>query len=150
MVIALAAYPAFLAMEAVHEAGHVLHAVVSGGRVERVYFSLTDFSRTDLSRNPHPLWVAWGGAVWGCLIPLIGLAVARWVGRGVLVARGFAGFCLISNGAYVGLGPVMTAGDGRDLIRYGAPAWGLVVFGTVAVFGGLWLWHVGGRARNGG
>src|SRR4051812_11065403 len=75
LIIAVSAYPAWLAMSALHEAGHVLHALASGGRVDRVHFPLAGFSRTDLAHNPHPLLVAWGGPAWGCLIPLALLAV---------------------------------------------------------------------------
>lgn len=145
-IVALLAYPAWLAMAALHEVGHVLHALLSGGRVERVHFPLADFSRTDLAVNPHPLFVAWGGPAWGCLIPLALLAVAHAAGRrGVSPARLFAGFCLIANGAYIGLGPLMTASDGHDLLRHGAPAATLILFGILAATGGLYLWHLASR-----
>jgi hypothetical protein len=140
-VLILCAYPAWLAMMALHEAGHALHAFTSGGRVARVSIPLLDFSRTDLSANPHPLWVAWGGPVWGCLIPLGLLLAARPLRGWRNAARTFAGFCLIANGAYIGLGPWMTAGDGHDLLRHGAPAWTLVAFGVAALAAGLLLWH---------
>jgi hypothetical protein len=145
LLLALAAYPAWLTMSAVHEGGHVLHASLSGGRVERVYLPLTDFSRTALAVNPHPLFVACGGPLWGCLIPLALLAAAHAAHRAVAPARLFAGFCLICNGAYIGLGPTMTAGDGHDLLRHGAPTATLILFGVAAVTTGLFLWHLAGR-----
>ena len=145
LLLALAAYPAWLAMSAIHEAGHVLHASLSGGRVERVYLPLNDFSRTAMAVNPHPLFVASGGPLWGCLIPLALLAAAHAASRAVAPARLFAGFCLICNGAYIGLGPTMTAGDGRDLLRHGAPTATLILFGATAVPAGLFLWHLAGR-----
>jgi hypothetical protein len=139
--IALSAYPAWLAMMALHETGHVLHARATGGDVERVLVPLLGFSRTDVAPNPRPLVVAWGGPVWGCLLPLVLLAGAGVARRAVRPAQTFAGFCLIANGAYIGLGPWMTAGDGRDLLRHGAPAASLVAFGVVAVSAGLYLGH---------
>ena len=66
-------------MMAVHEFGHVLHAWASGGVVAQVSLPLLSFSKTDLSQNPHPLFVAWGGAIWGCIIPLILLVGARFL-----------------------------------------------------------------------
>jgi hypothetical protein len=141
LLLALAAYPAWLAMMAVHEAGHALHAVTSGGRIQRISIPLLDFSRTDLAINPHPLWVAWGGPLWGCLIPLALLTIATALRRLVNPLRLFAGFCLIANGAYIGLGPWMTAGDGHDLLRHGARAWMLIAFGATAFAGGIFLWH---------
>src|SRR5688572_5988492 len=83
-VIALGIYPAWLAMMAVHEAGHVLHAWLSGGTVSAVRVPLLGFSITEFSINPHPHFVAWGGAVCGCLLP-VGVwtifQVFRWPGR---------------------------------------------------------------------
>jgi hypothetical protein len=134
-----------MAMMALHETGHVLHALTSGGRVSKVSIPFFDFSCTDLAVNPHPLWVAWGGPIWGCLLPLAMLLVAHGVHRFVIAARVFAGFCLIANGAYIGFGGLMTAGDGHDLLRHGAPGWSLVVFGAAAVSAGLYLWHLAGR-----
>ena len=135
-------YVCWLAMMAVHEAGHVLHAWLSGGRVERVLLPWFGFSRTDLSHNPHPLFVAWGGAVWGSLIPLVLLAAAaalrfrfvRWV-------QFFAGFCLIANGTYLAAGSFIAAGDAGDLMRHGAPQWSLIAVGVLAASAGLLFWH---------
>ena len=58
-----AAYVAWLAMLAVHEAGHVLHAAATGGKVVRVELPLLGFSQTHVAPNPRPAVVAWGGAL---------------------------------------------------------------------------------------
>jgi hypothetical protein len=55
---------------AVHELGHVIGAVISGGVVERVVLHPLTISRTDVSPNPHPGIVVWLGPVIGCLFPL--------------------------------------------------------------------------------
>lgn len=150
-------YPAFLAMEAMHELGHVINARLSGGRVARVELPLAGFSRTDLAANPHPQFVAWGGMLWGTVLPLalagaLTLRRRRANGRvmGILGAAAafFAGFCLVANGAYIGLGGFMSAGDGPDLIRHGAPPWLLLVAGGAALVLGLLLWHRGGRVSQ--
>src|SRR5258706_15627661 len=94
-LVAIGVYPAWIAMMALHEAGHVLNALTSGGRVSSVTIPLLGFSRTDLSANPHPLWVAWGGPVWGCLFALAVLGVGGGFWRFLFfpppVSRGFAG-----------------------------------------------------------
>ena len=59
---------------------------------------------------------------------------------GAFVARFFAGFCLIANGAYLGVGSVLGSGDCGELLRQGSPVWVLRVFGAVAVPMGFWLW----------
>jgi hypothetical protein len=132
----------WLGMMAVHELGHVLHLWVSGGTVEKVVLHPLVISRTDPGENPYPLLVAWGGAIWGCLIPLGGLLLARVAAPAhAYLARFFAGFCLVANGAYLVGDRFVRAGDGRELIAHGAPPWRLIVFGLVAVGLGLALWN---------
>ncbi len=125
-----------------HEAGHVLHAWVSGGSVARVVLNPLSFSRTDLASNPHPLFVAWGGATWGVVIPLtLYLAVRLRKMGAAFVFRFLAGFCLVANGAYLGVGSFVLVGDADDLMRSGAPRSALMLFGLVTIPGGLALWH---------
>ena len=70
----------WLGMMAVHELGHIAVALLTGGKVVRVVLHPAAISRTDVSPNPSPLLVAWGGPLVGCLIPvvlLMLLAIAR-------------------------------------------------------------------------
>lgn len=68
-------------------------------------------------------------------------------------ARGWvqfwAGFCLIANGAYLGVGWTMRAGDAGDLLRHGTPVGVMVLFGAVAFSAGLALWHLLGKREKG-
>ena len=142
LAVMVGLYVCWLGMMAVHEAGHVLHAWLSGGRVERVTIPLLGFSQTFLAVNPRPAFVAWGGPVWGCVIPLILLVVTMRVRRPVRQwLQFFAGFCLVANGAYLGVGWTSRVGDAGDLLRHGTPVWVLVAFGAVAVTGGIYVWH---------
>src|SRR5690349_6018631 len=105
-------YVCWIAMMAVHEAGHVLHAWAAGTQVLRVDIPLVGFSQTYLGANPRPLSVARGGPLWGALIPLVVFAAcARATRRVKRAAQFFAGFCLIVNGAYLGVGWTVRAGD---------------------------------------
>ena len=137
----------WLAMQAVHEAGHVLVARLTGGEVVRVALHPLIFSRTDLGTNPHPLAVVWGGPLVGSLLPLLVFALsAACRAPGLYLLRFYAGFCLIVNGVYIGIG-WLTA-DGTDpavMMEHGSPAWLLVLFGLVTVPLGLYLWHGQGR-----
>ena len=132
----------WLAMQVVHEFGHVIHAWASGASVDRVYLYPSDISRTDLARNPHSLFVAGGGAIWGCLLPLGLFGLVRWLrpAQAYLPAF-FAGFCLIANGAYLAAGSWAAVGDAGDLIRHGSPQWLLVAVGLPACGLGFYLWH---------
>lgn len=131
----------WLAMMVVHECGHVLAAWVTGATIERVVLHPLAISRTDLGENPHPLLVSWAGAVVGCLLPA--LVCLSALPRLVLApyARFFAGFCLVANGVYLGMGTWTGDGDAGDLLGAGASTWHLVVFGLGATCCGLWCWH---------
>lgn len=130
------------AMQAVHEFGHVIGAIASGGRVERVVLHPLTISQTDVSPNPNPLLVVWCGPLLGILLPL-----AAWGGmraaapRLAYLARFFAGFCLVANGAYIGVGAAWPVGDAEVMRRLGVPAWLMAVFGIACVSAGLALWH---------
>ncbi len=130
----------WLAMQALHELGHVLGAWASGGRVARVVLYPLTISRTDLAHNPHPLVVVWAGPVLGVLLPLLLWAAARRM-PGAFVLRFFAGFCLIANGAYIAGGSFDAIGDCGEMLRHGSPRWALWCFGGLTVPAGLALWH---------
>jgi hypothetical protein len=132
----------WLAMMAVHEFGHALTGWLTGGTVRRIILPIVGFSRTDLSANPHPLAVAWGGCVWGSLLPVTMFATLwRSIPRFSFLAKFFAGFCCIANGAYLAGGAWMAAGDAGDLLMHGAQRWQLIAFGIPNIALGLWLWN---------
>lgn len=133
-------------MQVVHEAGHVFAAWVTGGDVERVVLWPWRISRTDVSPNPHPLVVVWGGPLLGIAIPLLAWAISTWCRwRWAHIARFFAGFCLVANGLYLGIGSFEGIGDAGEILRLGVPRWGLWLFGGIAASCGLALWHGQGR-----
>jgi hypothetical protein len=132
----------WLGMQAVHECGHVLGAWLTGGRVERVVLHPLTISRTDLADNPRPLFVVWAGPIFGVAAPLLlwGVAAAFRV-PWAFVARFFAGFCLLANGLYIGVGSFVSVGDCGEMLRHGSDPWQLWLFGVVTAPLGLWLWH---------
>ena len=133
----------WLGMMVVHEFGHVLFAWLSGGSVARVVLSPLEFSRTDLQRNPHPLFVASGGALVGDALPLLVASLwrlLRWPGWYIL--QFFAGFCLVANGIYFAVVSfIPNAADPSDLMRAGSPQWPLVLFGIITIPMGFFLWN---------
>ena len=145
-----ALYASWLAMMAVHELGHIMHAKLSGGQVRRVEVPLLGFSETFLRYDPHPLFVAWGGVVWGSVIPLLAwLACPRKLKAVRRALQFFAGFCLIVNGAYIGVGLARKTGDAGDLVDYGVPVWLLCALGGLGLSCGLYLWHLLGSPPRG-
>ena len=71
----------------------------------------------------------------------------RWV---VLcnVARFFAGFCLIANGAYISVGSFDRVGDCGEMLRTGTPLWVMLLFGAVTIVWGMFLWHSLGSVKQ--
>ena len=132
----------WLAMMAIHELGHVLGAIVTGGTVERVVLHPLSISRTDVSPNPHPAAVVWLGPIVGSVVPLAALAVIpqRLNDLRVIVAF-FAGFCLVANGAYISLGWIGQVGDCGEMLRSGTPIWLMIAFGGITIPLGFYLWH---------
>jgi len=140
-------YVCWLGMLATNEFGHMIHGWCSGGRVVQTVLPWVGFSRTEVSPNPHPLIVAWGGAVWGSLVPLVLLSMSATTGFRLKWVQFFAGFCLIANGAYLFAGSFLSTGDAGDLLRHGAPHWLLVATGAIGAAAGLFLWHRLGPRR---
>jgi uncharacterized membrane protein len=111
-------------------------------------------SFTDVRPNPQPLVVAWGGVVWGSLLPLgAWLACRAILPNYAWLAKFFAGFCLIANGIYLAAAAWQPVGDAQMLLQLGTPQWLLVLVGVCAVAAGLCCWNGLGRyfgwKRNG-
>lgn len=133
----------WLAMQAIHELGHVLGAVMTGGTVTKVVLHPCTISRTDVHPNPHALVEVWAGCLIGVLLPCGAYLLARVLrSPGLFLFRFFAGFCLIANGVYIGAAWLADGGaDAGDLLRLGATHWQLVLFGLVTVPLGFFLWN---------
>jgi hypothetical protein len=132
----------WLAMQAVHEFGHVLGAWFCGAKVAKVMLHPATISYTQLAENPNPLLVAWMGPLVGVALPLVACAIARYARLpGWYVVQFFAGFCMIANGAYLAFGSLNHVGDAGDLARHGTPIVLLWLFGLITIPIGLWLWN---------
>lgn len=89
----------------VHECGHVLGAVATSGEVRRVVWHPAVMSRTDVRPNPRPLIEVSAGPIFGSAFPLAIAISASLMGlRIAYLLWVIAGFCLIANGAYIGIG----------------------------------------------
>ena len=139
----------WFAMMALHELGHVVGAVITGGSIQRVVLYPLAISRTDVLPNPHPSTVVWLGPIVGCALPLatmVGFSHRNGIPR--IVAQFFAGFCLIANGAYISIGWIDEVGDCGEMLRTGTPIWAMLGFGSVTILPGLYLWHRLGSIKH--
>ena len=147
-ILLIATFIAFswLAMQVVHELGHVLGAAMTGGEVIKVVLHPLVISRTDVFPNPEPLFVVWSGPIVGVAIPLLMFAAAK-VSRspGMYLFRFFAAFCLIANGVYIAAGPVEGGADTGVMMQYGSPRWLMITFGFLTAPLGLYLLNRQGR-----
>ena len=143
-VILIASFIPFcwLAFMATHELGHVIAGLSTGGTITKVVVHPLAISRTDVSPNPNPLITVWAGPIIGVLLPLSAWT-AFWKFKipGDYLARFFAGFCMIANGAYIGIGSFENIGDAGDMMKHGSPIWLLWLFGTITVPFGFLIWH---------
>ncbi|NQU25285.1 MAG: hypothetical protein HQ567_28710 [Candidatus Nealsonbacteria bacterium] len=143
-IILIATFLAFswLAMQVVHELGHVVGAWLTKAEVMKVALHPCIISRTDIGHNPHPSVVVWAGPIVGAILPVFVFLVAK-VCRcpGVYLFRFFAGFCLIANGAYIAFGPGDGGADTGVMMQHGSPRWLMVLFGILTAPLGLYLWH---------
>ena len=139
----------WFAMMAVHELGHVVGALVTGGVVERVVLHPLTISRTDVSPNPEPSIVVWLGPILGCFIPAaVWWFVPRHFTAAHYIAMFFAGFCLITNGAYIAIGSFGRVGDCGVMLEHGSPLWTLLLFGAMTIPLGFYLWHRLGSVKQ--
>lgn len=140
-------------MMLVHELGHVLAALATGSKVDAVRVPFLGLSQTEIAVYKHPVVVIAMGPVVGVVLPLLAWGVVRTrslAGRfgpaPVVLARFFAGFCLVANGGYLASGLVSAVGDVADLAALGVPMWLVGGIGLAAAGVGLAVWNGLGAA----
>jgi hypothetical protein len=84
----------------------------------------------------------WLGPIVGWVLPLALFAIVpRRFNVLKPVARFFAGFCLVANGAYIALGSFSAVGDCGEMLRTGTPHWAMLCFGVLTIPLGFYLWN---------
>lgn len=122
----------WLAMMLVHELGHALAALATGGRLVSLELRPGYLSHTFVQPNPRPSTVAWSGFLVGWLVPQ--MTAPAWRIDGAIVGqalRAWAAFCLLAGGVYLATGGGERLTDTGKLTAEGWPLTGLVVVGLV-------------------
>jgi len=114
-----------------YEFGHALSVWLSGGSVRSWCGHPLQLSWTSFSRNPHPQLVAWGGPIWGALLPVV-FSVSRdgFARRPLPLSCSSPALSDRQWAVHVGgcIGLVVTGGRWW---RSGAAPWELQLFGVV-------------------
>lgn len=130
----MAVATSWLGMQAIHELGHVLSALGTGAAVNAIHLHPFEISSTDTTGGQSQLLVVWCGPIIGSVVPCVMFGIAAWLrSRDAFLFRFFAAFCLLANGAYIGIGAWDKVGDAGDMLRLGSPFWLLETFGAVAM-----------------
>jgi hypothetical protein len=146
LLVAFTIAASWLGMQQVHELGHIFAAKALGGKIDHLALHPLTISHTDVGPNKQPLLVVWAGPLMGTLLPLTVWGTAaglKW--SQAFLLRFFAGFCLVANGVYIGMGSFFMIGDPGEMLRNGSPQWTLLVFGAVATVCGFLLWNGQGK-----
>lgn len=142
LLIASTIVGSWMAMQAVHELGHVIGAWLTHAHVVRVELHPLAISRTEVAENALPLIVVWAGPLIGAILPVLVWFIAEKIRfEAAFVLRFFAGFCLVGNGLYIGVGSFDHVGDCHEMLRHGSAMWELWLFGALTTPIGFWLWH---------
>lgn len=139
-LILLALIASWYAMMLIHECGHILAALATASKIDRVHLPWFGFSQTEISTYHHPTLVVAAGPAFGVILPFVAWLACRRTSWAPLL-RFFAGFCLVANGGYIASAMFHAAGDADDLVALGVPCWILGVTGCLSVAVGLQLWN---------
>lgn len=104
----------------IHECGHAVNGILTGGHVEHIGISAMGWSGTIIDGSEAPLFTAAGGMMWEAGLPLLFLWIAWRTGRSVvfwMVALSIKG--LGSSALYMLAGLLWQAGDSADMICEG-------------------------------
>jgi len=136
----------WLAMQLLHELGHLVAAWRLGVEIVQFHFGLLTVSHTMLDDAGQSqatlLATTWAGPMAGMILPLViwGI-VALFRLREAFLARFLAGFCLVANGCYLLCGPADGYADTGILLANGAMRWQLTVVGIIGITLGFLLWN---------
>lgn len=122
---------AYNASTIIHELGHALTLVATGGEVDFIEVSPFSWSYAHYTSDPEPMATSWGGFLWETVFGLFAFFVL-WIAKSRLSLFGvvLAIASLAGTGIYMLVGAVLRIGDSAALIRMGVPPSALIVIGS--------------------
>ena len=137
MTLAISWYP----FMCIHELGHCISAKINRGSIESVTLVPWRFSQTVIRDSRNPLMDAWMGPVIGVILPLLIWLICKKHPKMDFYSTLFAGFCLLANGLYIGIGWIDKIGDCGDILKHQGNTPSMLFFGILTVIPGFLLWH---------
>lgn len=127
---------------ALHEFGHTIAVVFSGGQIKE--YVLNPFSWSwNLGQNvSNIIFTAWGGVTFGLLFALIPLLLifkirTTWF---VFLCKLIAACALMINGIYLLAGTLLNFGDGGELARLGISPTIIIILGVTYLLISMAFW----------
>ena len=115
----------------VHECGHMLSAILGGASIIDVELRPWKLSHTLIADSDHQIMDAWMGPIFGAVFPALLFLMLKQT-RLKTILGFFAGFCLVGNGVYIGIGWLGPYGDAEVMVQLGVPVAIMITFGLVA------------------
>lgn len=128
---------------ALHELGHAIATWLTGGTVYSISLNPFAWSWTSLDggEDSSPLFIAWGGVLFGVLFSALAAGIATLYRRPWLSPLYLLGGCaLASNGIYLAVAAFADVGDAGNLIQLGVPRFCVVgLGGLLLLLSCLWM-----------
>lgn len=123
---------AYNASTIVHELGHGLTLIATGGELDFIEVSPFSWSYAHYRSNPEPMATSWSGFLWETIFGVLAFSIL-WIAKSRLSLFGvvLAIASLAGTGIYMLVGAVLRIGDSAALIRMGVPPAVLVITGSV-------------------
>lgn len=113
----------------IHESGHALNAVLTGGSLNKITMSPLSWCYTWTSGG-NRIFVIWGGFLWQTIIPIV-LLFLCFKSRIALYALFLALVSFAESGIYMIAGAAAGIGDGGSLVKLGTPPFILITVGGI-------------------
>jgi|ERR1043166_148892 hypothetical protein len=120
-----------------HECGHLLSGILSGGRALGLTSHPFSWSMARVADCRHPQFMTWGGILWSGLLGLI-IFIFSYPSRSIVLFPILltSSLLILVNGVYFTTGTLIRAGDPADLMEYGVGAPVLLVIGCACLLAG--------------
>ncbi len=122
---------AYNAGNLIHEFGHGINVLATGGSIGRISISPLSWSYISYAGGGEARATTWGGFLWETILPLL-IFLGLWCikSRASFWALLLAMVALATTAIYMLVGAFLDIGDAGFLVRVGLPTWPFVAIGA--------------------